>query len=1069
MRKYRVLVIPHDIGGCGCYRLIMPLRTFRSEVIEMVLHQGGTIDLSAYDAFLLQRTTSPEELALIRHVKALGKKVIIDIDDKFPITEHSHVEQPLFNLQSAWWQVMHECILLADGIIAAGDLGAAHYRHFNGRVVSAPNAFSLDWPCYHEGPLRRLYDRIVMFWSGSHTHQTALSIIAPAVEQAVAENPELVLAISGPPWYAEIFRIPAERKYYADPSRGIAPYRPGYPRWAVTDPGAFLQFLRTASVADFSLSPLEFHEFNDYKSEIRILESAAWAVPTIATPVVPYRRFYEVSRGACVLVENNDPAGWYDAITRFTRDAAYRRDMGRRARQAVVEHYDVADANRIREAFLLNILEDRPHNVALRSCRAEIRQSDVKPRTAEHVPLIGETERPFWSVLVLVPPGAAPPEAVGEAECIPIAADPETVFAELNRRLTTARGEWIHIIRAGDRLSPNFHALLRAAVEHWPDVGAALCRVLPPRTDPNANHPVLADQATGGILKDALEKLATRGPLPLSAFVLRRSALEQLGGFCLDAGMAADWELQQRVAMFFSIYYDPRLVVQLGSISDTSRRPDLVPTVPDLFRAVAVARKYLPADLVPRARDWAGLRGLEAARQSLAEGNWIRSRNEVRAVLQAQPSPVVLRSLEEGISRHFEPYLAEINHLVEQYRSDRNATAACERLLLARRQVAEQWAQVPPAELEFDYQGGPGKLHAAIRGSGLVNEPLAESDLAEANRLAKVVAERGAMSCDMAPLLAAALYWPAHRLALPLDLPRVPSWLRSEVVRYVFGPPTLPQSDDEVSSAADHLRRWLKYLHERLFGDRAEKLWHDAAFVFAQSAYITALARDRGAVRVSAIQRAEIIEFALKHLGHRVDHIFPPRASQRTKARVGILAPHFGPSPETFAALPFFEHLDRDRFEIGLYALSRLGHPLEAYCASRADVMLQLPADLAQQVQAIRKDDLDVLVIVGNVTELPNPLTWLALHRLGRVQLAGAGTPCSTGLRNVDAYLSGRLMEGNSDPRGEYSEELLLLDGAGLCWSFGTEANPAASGAAVSRASLGLARDTVVYVAAVEP
>jgi predicted O-linked N-acetylglucosamine transferase (SPINDLY family) len=78
---------------------------------------------------------------------------------------------------------------------------------------------------------------------------------------------------------------------------------------------------------------------------------------------------------------------------------------------------------------------------------------------------------------------------------------------------------------------------------------------------------------------------------------------------------------------------------------------------------------------------------------------------------------------------------------------------------------------------------------------------------------------------------------------------------------------------------------------------------------------------------------------------------------------VGILKDHFAPQTETYSTLPFFEHLDRDLFEIILYSVNVLGHKLEEYCRSHADRLVGLPGDMAERVNTIRSDDLDIILI----------------------------------------------------------------------------------------------------------
>jgi hypothetical protein len=181
------------------------------------------------------------------------------------------------------------------------------------------------------------------------------------------------------------------------------------------------------------------------------------------------------------------------------------------------------------------------------------------------------------------------------------------------------------------------------------------------------------------------------------------------------------------------------------------------------------------------------------------------------------------------------------------------------------------------------------------------------------------------------------------------------------------------------------------------------------------------------------VKRAAIMEVALQR-GFQLDYVFPPRDKNHKKIRVGVLSNHFTPQPETFATLPTFEYLDY-RFKVILYTNIQSGHPLETYCESRVDHLVKLPEDLYAKVQTIRQDDLDIILIGTNVTAVTNQINILALHRLARIQIATFNSPVTTGMKQVDYYLTGTLTAFGSSEH--YQETLALINGTGFCFSYG--------------------------------
>ena len=134
---------------------------------------------------------------------------------------------------------------------------------------------------------------------------------------------------------------------------------------------------------------------------------------------------------------------------------------------------------------------------------------------------------------------------------------------------------------------------------------------------------------------------------------------------------------------------------------------------------------------------------------------------------------------------------------------------------------------------------------------------------------------------------------------------------------------------------------------------------------------------------------------------------------------------------------------------------------MEQFCARHADRFVHLPPDLASQARALREADLDLIYLGTNVTATAHELTTLALHRLARVQVAGVCSCVTTGMRNVDCYLSGRLSEP-ADAQSHYTEKLYMIDGPAHCYDFGPEA-PAAPTQRLRREDFGIPRDAIVF------
>lgn len=406
-------------------------------------------------------------------------------------------------------------------------------------------------------------------------------------------------------------------------------------------------------------------------------------------------------------------------------------------------------------------------------------------------------------------------------------------------------------------------------------------------------------------------------------------------------------------------------------------------------------------------------------------------------------------------------FLESVSSYIEQYQKNSTNISVLETLRQARKQIAEKWLGVSAEQLEGSYAEGWGKANQLLLTSGIKTEPLTQEEQTFASELAALMAKGFDDPTAIQHLLAAMLYYRADQLPLPHDLPRIPHWFLNDYLKFVFHSPQYFQEVGEADSYYHYMQRWIDYLHTSIFSNSDSVLWQNVAVQFLQRANFIPLYFNEANLKDIYVKRAEILEYVLKSDGYDVDYDFTDRDATRKKIRLGILASHFIPAAETFASLPVYEYLSRD-FEVILYALNQTGHRLEQYCQSCANSFKLLPRNLKEQVDCIRADGLDLLFIGTNITAGTNQICLLSLHRLARVQVTSVASIVTTGMRNIDYYVSGKLTDYSSDAAHHYREQLLRLDGSAHCFSYGSEQNTAT--VTVDREKLGISEESVVFV-----
>jgi predicted O-linked N-acetylglucosamine transferase (SPINDLY family) len=309
-------------------------------------------------------------------------------------------------------------------------------------------------------------------------------------------------------------------------------------------------------------------------------------------------------------------------------------------------------------------------------------------------------------------------------------------------------------------------------------------------------------------------------------------------------------------------------------------------------------------------------------------------------------------------------------------------------------------------------------------------------------------------------LMVAMLYCHANHLSIPCDLSIIPDWLVADYLNYLFPNTVNFYSLEESENYYGYMHKWVYYLHDAILSHPDDPFWHKVVNVFAQTtSFIPAYFNDFN-LKELYTKRAEIIEFFLKINKYETDYEFEPRPANQKKIRLGILASHYSPSAETFAALPAYEYLSRE-FEVILYSLQTTNHPLEEYCRSCANHSKLLPTNLADQVNIIRADDLDILFFVTNVTAITNQISLLASHRLARIQATSGGSVVTTGMSKMDYFISGTLTDTSSTAQEQYREQLIQLTGAAHCFSYGNDATK--STVTIDRESLRISTNTVIF------
>ena len=342
-------------------------------------------------------------------------------------------------------------------------------------------------------------------------------------------------------------------------------------------------------------------------------------------------------------------------------------------------------------------------------------------------------------------------------------------------------------------------------------------------------------------------------------------------------------------------------------------------------------------------------------------------------------------------------------------------------------------------------------LQRKIAASGVFDHVAEAADLALASELAR----QGPTG-----LLAAMLLVPAAQWSGAPALKDVPSGLWAAYTAWLFHTPEGFCAVGQVSAYAAHYLRRLQELVALAEAEPRARQVQTALQMFTARNNSIPLYFSAGSLRQHMELRGRLLAAAAR-VDRRTDFPATPRAGRRL--RVGFVSRHFGSQTETYTTLPTFEQLDSTRFDVQLFAHNNRGTHLEKYAAARAASLTGLPAKLEEQLKILRAAALDVVVFGTNVTAVCHEVTLLALHRVAPLQVVNNSSCTTSGLPEIDLYVSGTATEHACAP-AHFSERLGLLQGPAHAFNY--EADRQAPTSVWNRTALGLPEEAIVFVSA---
>lgn len=403
MSKIKILVLPSDKTGVGAFRSVDPhimiQKLYPEDFHVDIDYEPKINDMDYWKQYQIVHVhrnigqsyeNTPD---LIRKIKSLGVKVVVDIDDywlpgkEHPIhsiiIQHKINEKIVANLSEA------------DYVTTTTTIFADEIKKHNKNVVIFPNAINPKNPQFCEP--NEESDKLRVGWLGGSSHLHDLMLLEGFVSKLTPINNNLQYVICGfdtrgtvteinketgqqrqrpikpeeTVWvkYEQIFTdnyniVSPEYKKFLEKYKDIEYSEiknEGYRRvW--TKP--ITAYAKNYAKFDVSLAPIKNHIFNRVKSQLKVIEAGFYKKALIASNIGPYTIDLKhaldngkFTDGNALLVnENNNHSDWSKFIKKLHDNPTWVKDLGERLYETVKDKYNLENVSRDRAQWYKTIL-----------------------------------------------------------------------------------------------------------------------------------------------------------------------------------------------------------------------------------------------------------------------------------------------------------------------------------------------------------------------------------------------------------------------------------------------------------------------------------------------------------------------------------------------------------------------------------------------------------------------------------------------------------------------------------------------------------------------------------------
>lgn len=373
--KLKILAVPANYGGCSYYRILMPMEKlqekFPDEVeVRVNLNPLGwdektktppqeealLEDMEWADVVFTQNISNlgPQYMiALIKKSKDMGKFVHYDTDDLLTDLYEGHRLEGMYK-KNKLDELTKVVYYNSDLVSVTQSKFAERISEFvRGTLVVIKNAIDYDLECWRYPRFKQPKKAPCRIgWVGGIHH-----------EQDVKQIPNVVMSVNekvGPQkvrwgFYGRPPLKPGEKGDWQqdvwDSYEKILTRGAKHRNWDIFPAAPSHKYGIMFTQIDVAIAPLEWNNFNDSKSEIKLMEAGRYGIPLVATDCGCYDEVIENGKTGFLISKDNPRSEWVRVLSRLVKDRDLREEMGANLKKITDERYNIN--NHIGERLVL--------------------------------------------------------------------------------------------------------------------------------------------------------------------------------------------------------------------------------------------------------------------------------------------------------------------------------------------------------------------------------------------------------------------------------------------------------------------------------------------------------------------------------------------------------------------------------------------------------------------------------------------------------------------------------------------------------------------------------------------